>query len=610
MGEERLAGLTLMAIHYQATLQLSSSKIVQGFRNFLALLEHKAARDPVLDEHLRRGKKNQKYISKTIQNDIILTAAECLKEELLHPLKKTTFYSIIADEVTDPHANQEVLSVCVRFLDLSTADHPQIKEVFIDFIHLRRATGEKVGKAIMSVLRRNGLDVKNIRGQAYDGASAMSSSNVGTQAQIKAQNPLALYTHCRSHVLNLAVAGSCKVQALRNVIGIINELYLFFQLSPKRQRYLEFVLQVYAPEQKVKKLKGLCKARWVERHDCLETLVLLYKYIVTCLHSMVTPGLYPLLTTAPEESGEDENYEDWNWDRETLVKAEGLRCSLTSGTHISALVVLKNGLQSVKALSVKLQKRDSDIFKAYGHIDFVTKEIQSMRVNIDEVWDEWFIESCAIAEDVGSSMKTPRTTNVQRNRANVPADTPSTYFKRAIAVPFLDSFSQGLTERFSPENRCMRSIMGLLPSVLLTNAEALDEQMQELMFWEADLPSPGNLKAEIQSWTRFFQNMDKAQLPENLVDCLGHADEDFFPNIRTLIILGCTSPVTSCEAERSFGTQKSKDISSIYYGGREACWTHPHGYPLPGNPAAKFQQNSSGICTETSKASLLPVHHI
>ncbi|XP_072168372.1 uncharacterized protein [Diadema setosum] len=95
--------------------------------NFLALLEHTAARDPVLDERLRR-------------------AAECLKEELLYPLKKTTFYSIIADEVTDPHANQEVLSVCVRFLDLSTADHPQIKEVFIDFIHLRRATGEKVGR--------------------------------------------------------------------------------------------------------------------------------------------------------------------------------------------------------------------------------------------------------------------------------------------------------------------------------------------------------------------------------------------------------------------------------------------------------------------------------
>ena len=74
----------------------------------------------------------------------------------------------------------------------------------------------------MSVLSRNGLDVKNIRDQAYDGASAMSSSNVGTQAQIKTKNPLALYTHYRSHVLNLAVAGSCKVQALCNVIGVIS----------------------------------------------------------------------------------------------------------------------------------------------------------------------------------------------------------------------------------------------------------------------------------------------------------------------------------------------------------------------------------------------------
>ena len=162
--------------------------------NFLALLEHTAARDPVLKEHLQRGKKNQKYISKTIQNEIILTAAECLKEQLLQPLHRTPFYSIIADEVTDHHANQEVLSVCVRFLDLST-DQRQIKEVFLDFIHLKRATGEKVGQAIMSVLSRNGLYVKNIRGQAYDGASAMSSSNVGTQTQIKAKNPLALYTH-------------------------------------------------------------------------------------------------------------------------------------------------------------------------------------------------------------------------------------------------------------------------------------------------------------------------------------------------------------------------------------------------------------------------------
>ena len=80
-------------------------------------------------------------------------------------------------------------------------ESPAIRETFLDFLHLKRATGDRIAKAIVAVLNRNGLDVNNIRGQAFDGAGAMSSSNVGTRAQISAQNPLALYTHCRSHIL-------------------------------------------------------------------------------------------------------------------------------------------------------------------------------------------------------------------------------------------------------------------------------------------------------------------------------------------------------------------------------------------------------------------------
>ena len=38
----------------------------------------------------------------------------------------------------------------------------------------------------------------------------------------------------------------------------------------------------------------------------------------------------------------------------------------------------------------------------------------------------------------------------------------------------------------------------------------------------------------------------------NLTECLEHADEDIFPKIRTLLRIGCTLPVGSCDAERSF----------------------------------------------------------
>ena len=47
---------------------------------------------------------------------------ECLSQD-------DAFFAIIADEVTDVHANQEVLSVCLRFLDNLNPEQPEVKEV-------------------------------------------------------------------------------------------------------------------------------------------------------------------------------------------------------------------------------------------------------------------------------------------------------------------------------------------------------------------------------------------------------------------------------------------------------------------------------------------------
>ena len=38
----------------------------------------------------------------------------------------------------------------------------------------------------------------------------------------------------------------------------------------------------------------------------------------------------------------------------------------------------------------------------------------------------------------------------------------------------------------------------------------------------------------------------------NLIKCVKYADEDMYPNISVLLIIGCTLPVSSAEAERSF----------------------------------------------------------
>ena len=36
------------------------------------------------------------------------------------------------------------------------------------------------------------------------------------------------------------------------------------------------------------------------------------------------------------------------------------------------------------------------------------------------------------------------------------------------------------------------------------------------------------------------------------MECVKYADEDMYPNIRVLLIIGCTLPISSAEAERSF----------------------------------------------------------
>ena len=75
-----------------------------------------------------------------------------------------------------------------------------INEVLLDFRHLERTTGEALGRVIVDVLRSNNLDLSYLRGQAYDGASAMSSPRVCAQTYVKAETNNMLITFIAIHM--------------------------------------------------------------------------------------------------------------------------------------------------------------------------------------------------------------------------------------------------------------------------------------------------------------------------------------------------------------------------------------------------------------------------
>ena len=95
-----------------------------------------------------------------------------------------------------------------------------------------RMTGEVLADLILDFVT-NHLDPSKMRGQAYDGASNMSGKRSGTAARISSRYPLALYTHCASHSLNLAVVASFEEVSVHNMMGVVNRLSVFFLLIPR-----------------------------------------------------------------------------------------------------------------------------------------------------------------------------------------------------------------------------------------------------------------------------------------------------------------------------------------------------------------------------------------
>ena len=60
----------------------------------------------------------------------------------------------------------------------------QVEETFIGMHAISGATSEDITSHIKQILLRIGLDLKNCRGQCYDGASVMSGSKSGVSTRL------------------------------------------------------------------------------------------------------------------------------------------------------------------------------------------------------------------------------------------------------------------------------------------------------------------------------------------------------------------------------------------------------------------------------------------
>ena len=122
--------------------------------NFIAVIKASAKHDEILRNNFLTGTRNDQYLSPHIQNDIIRSISEFVRDRIRGTLKDHVYYSVIADEVTDRHSNKEIILVCLRFLQ-TIGKKVIVKESLLDSNHISgRATGKNVAEHIITILKK------------------------------------------------------------------------------------------------------------------------------------------------------------------------------------------------------------------------------------------------------------------------------------------------------------------------------------------------------------------------------------------------------------------------------------------------------------------------
>ena len=392
--------------------------------NFLELVRFRAETDDVLRNHLKSAPRNAQYTSKTIQNELIDIIGRHIRSDVLSEVKNAKYFSIIADEVTDV-SNKEQLSLCLRYVH-----EDKVKEIFVDFIEVERITGKNLAENILQGLTSWDLRHENIRGQCYDGASSMSGARSGCSAIVKQHAPLAEYTHCASHRLNLAVVSACKIQSFRDTESYLGEIARFFKFSPKRQRLLDRAIEIACAEvnQKKVKLKDACRTRWIEHIDSYVVFLELLPALHMTLRAMIFPDQFAQLGT------------DWKWDADTLVKANGFIHQIESSTFLVAFKILLEILSYLREVTLKLQLEGIDVLYTYKQIDGVISTLKSLRADSETEFRKIFKEATTLGKELHGAvfeLRQPRISRCQTNRNNVEVSTPEDYYRITLSFPML-----------------------------------------------------------------------------------------------------------------------------------------------------------------------------
>ncbi|RID45695.1 hypothetical protein BRARA_I02400, partial [Brassica rapa] len=257
--------------------------------NFLELLKYTA----------RQNEAVKKMTSPPIQKDSAHFFAEEVTKYVIQEFNNDVF-GLLVDESADV-SDKEQMAVVFRFID----KFGLVKERFIGISHVKDTSSLTLKYAIDALFAKNGLSLKKVRGQGYDGASNMKGEFNGLRSLILKESRSAYYVNCFAHQLQLVVVAVAKkhvevgeffdmVHVLLNAVGASCKRKLILTES-NRKRMEEGIskgtIKTSTGLNEDLSLKRPGNTRWGSHYKTLLRLGEMFPCIIEVLEHIQTEGM-------------------------------------------------------------------------------------------------------------------------------------------------------------------------------------------------------------------------------------------------------------------------------------------------------------------------------
>lgn len=415
----------------------SATSANQG--NFLEMVKLLASyNEEVNAVVLDNAPQNAKYTSPKIQKEILDVMASKVQSAIRHEIGDSKF-CLIVDESRD-ESKREQMAVVVRFVDKKGF----IQERFLDLVHVHDTSSATLHKELCSVLSYHNLDVQNIRGQGYDGASNMRGEWNGLQAKFKEDCPYAYYVHCFAHQLQLAlVAASKEVYEVDNFFDHLSFIVNTVVSSSKRnddlranqvaemERLIELGdLETASGANQVGTLRRSGDTRWSSHYDSVCSLLRAYK------------ATYLVLKDIANTRGSGSN-------QSVRGKAAGAVRLMMTFDFVFILHLMKELMGITDLLCRKLQHKSQDIVNAMADVATTKRLIQDLR---DYGWSKLLEDVTAFCTKQGITVPDMNGSYADyiRSRSGSEA-TVEHHYRYDVFIVAVDQQMQELNCRFSEQ---------------------------------------------------------------------------------------------------------------------------------------------------------------